>query len=250
MTFAAQLPDPLKRRIRDAIGLLGVEIIARRSNQWLENSPIRTVIDVGANRGQFARTARTMFPKSQIYSFEPLTDCYEEIRRDFAGDPKLQAFNVAIGAEGGSITMHRNQFDASSSMLPTSEAMARDFPFARSASDVTVQVQTLDEACRGLALDPQVLLKIDVQGYEDKVILGATKVLQATAVVIVEVSFEALYTGQPLFDALYRQLTALGFAYHGNFDQIVSPVDGRVLQADAVFLPTAGRDGGAGQPPR
>lgn len=237
MAFAAQLlPDSVKRRIRDAFGLFGVEVIARRSNQWLRDARIQTVIDVGANRGQFARTARALFPSSRIYSFEPLADCCEEIQRSFKGDPGFQAFNLAIGEAESSLTMYRNRFDASSSMLPVSETMAKDFPFVKSSAEVTVKVSRLDDACRELTLEPKLLVKIDVQGYEDRVIAGAHEVLGRTSVLIVEVSFEALYTGQPLFDAVYRQLLGLGFDYHGNWDQIVSPLDGRVLQADAVFL--------------
>jgi FkbM family methyltransferase len=237
MPFAAQrFPDPIKRRIRDALGLIGLEVIPKRSNQWLSQTNIQTVIDVGANRGQFARVARALFPDSRIYSFEPLDDCYRELVRSFSADPKFQAFNVAIGAQAATMTMHRNQFDASSSMLPMTEVMPHDFPFLKSTSEVTVRVQRLDDACRGLALEPEILVKIDVQGYEDRVIAGAQELLGRTKLVLAEVSFEALYAGQPLFQSIYEQLAALGFGYRGNWEQIVSPRDGRVLQADAIFL--------------
>jgi FkbM family methyltransferase len=170
-----------------------------------------------------------------IYSFEPLEDCYRELIRTFGRDPRFRAFNLGIGAEEGSMTLHRNAFDASSSMLEMSDALPRNFPFVKSTSDVTVQVSRLDEACRGLTLTPEVLVKIDVQGYEDRVIAGASEVLGRARLVLAEVSFEALYAGQPLFDTIYQQLTAAGFAYRGSWEQIVSPLDGRVLQADAIF---------------
>jgi len=49
-------------------------------------------------------------------------------------------------------------------------------------------------------------------------------------------SFKKLYEGQPLFDRIYDTLTRIGFAYHGNFQQLLNPVDGSVLQADGIFI--------------
>ena len=54
-------------------------------------------------------------------------------------------------------------------------------------------------------------------------------------IMIIEVSFQPLYEGGPLFDDVYRLLKAYGFTYNGNFEQLCSPKDGRVLQADAIF---------------
>lgn len=237
MPIATQLlPNSFKRRVRDALGLIGLEVIPKRSNHWLAQMKIGTVLDVGANRGQFARFARGLFPAAQIYSFEPLEDCYHEVVTSFNTDSKFRAFNLAIGAEEASVSMHRNKFDASSSMLEMTDAMPRNFPFAKSISEVKVQVRRLDDVTRELPMEPELLLKIDVQGYEEPVLAGAPDILSRARLVIVEVSFEPLYAGQALFDAIYRRLTDLGFRYCGNWEQIVSPLDGRVLQADAIFL--------------
>jgi hypothetical protein len=82
--------------------------------------------------------------------------------------------------------------------------------------------------------DP-LLLKLDVQGFEDKVIAGGENVVARAKIIIIEVSFQPLYEGGLLFDDIYRILKERGFAYHGNFDQLLSPKDGRALQADAIF---------------
>jgi FkbM family methyltransferase len=238
-----RLPDPLKRGIRDLLGRLGLEVIPRRSDRWLREANIRTVIDVGANRGQFARTARALFPDSRIYSFEPLTDCHAELAGALGRDPRFRAFNLAIGDEEGSITMHRNMFDASSSMLEMNDVLRKNFPFTGPASELTVPMQRLDTVCRDLPMESEVLVKMDVQGYEDRVIAGGRETIGRASVVLAEVSFEPLYAGQPLFSAIDGALKDLGFRYHGSWEQIVSPLDGRVLQADAIFLrdrPAAG----------
>ena len=238
MSFAAAaLPEPIKRAIRRTLDRLGVEVIARRSNRWLADLGIRTVIDVGANTGQFAHTARRLFPESFIYSFEPLEGCYRELTRSFTGDPKFRGFNIGLGSEDRVMTIHQNEFSGSSSMLEMSELHKTTFAYAaKPVAEASVQVRRLDDVCRDLTLEPEVLVKLDVQGYEDRVIAGAAELLPRVKVVITETSFEPLYVGQPLFDELYKRITALGFRYHGNLEQAVSPHDGRILQADAIFL--------------
>ncbi len=52
---------------------------------------------------------------------------------------------------------------------------------------------------------------------------------------IVGTSFRTLYEGQPLFDEIYGLLRQMGFKYVENWNQLLSPVDGSVLQADAIF---------------
>jgi hypothetical protein len=84
-------------------------------------------------------------------------------------------------------------------------------------------------------IDP-ILIKIDVQGFEDKVIAGGADTIKKAKVIIIEVTFKELYTDQPLFHDIYEMLSKLGFTYHGNFDQLPSPVTGEILQADAIFI--------------
>jgi hypothetical protein len=97
-------------------------------------------------------------------------------------------------------------------------------------------VRRLDEALDGITLEPEVLVKIDVQGYEDKVIAGGEQTLSRARAIVIEVSFQKLYEGQPLFDDIYRLLTARGFTFMGHLYQLLNPSDGSVLQADALFL--------------
>ena len=79
-------------------------------------------------------------------------------------------------------------------------------------------------------------MKIDAQGYEDKVLAGAPQTLTRAKAAIIEVSFRELYEGQPLFDSIYRTMHDAGFSYRGNLYQLVHPNDRSVLQADALFV--------------
>lgn len=97
-----------------------------------------------------------------------------------------------------------------------------------------VEVRQLDSL--DLELEPELLVKIDVQGFEDKVVAGGRKTLSMANYVITEVSFARLYQNQPLFEDIYELLTGMGFSYRGSLSQITDPQDDRPLQADALFI--------------
>ena len=101
---------------------------------------------------------------------------------------------------------------------------------------MTVRLERLDDVADKLVLRAPLLIKVDVQGYEDKVIAGGERTFQRADLAIVESSFEVLYEEQPLFDDIYQQLVRLGFVYRGAIDQMMSTKDGRPLQADSIFV--------------
>ena len=95
---------------------------------------------------------------------------------------------------------------------------------------------TLDQAVAAehIPLTPDILIKIDVQGYEDRVIKGGAKTFTQATACILEVSIEHLYENQPSFGDLLIMLGDLGFDYAGNLFQSYT-ADGDVIQFDAVF---------------
>jgi hypothetical protein len=109
------------------------------------------------------------------------------------------------------------------------------FPFTAGESKESISVQRLDYYADILNIQDDILVKIDVQGSEDKVICGGKNLLERAKILIVELSMELLYEGQPLFKDIFGMLDSQGFRYKGVLSQLTSPLDGRVLQADALF---------------
>lgn len=203
---------------------------------WLRELDIRTVLDVGANDGQFARDIAGKLPDARVISFEPLRDVYEELRSK-CPPPRFRTYNLALGDEDSRTAIRRSRFSPSSSLLPMLALHSDAFPYTAEARTEEIEVRRLDSL--GLDIEPSLLVKLDVQGYEDRVVRGGRETISRAACVISEVSFEPLYEGQPLFDDINNLLKELGFTYHGNREQLLDPRDGRVLQADAIFMNTS-----------
>jgi FkbM family methyltransferase len=221
-----------------ALRLRGIEVRTFESlNQpWLLNLGIRTVFDVGANTGQFAQAIHEVLPEAYIYSFEPLSDCFTELKKTMSHVKTFRAFNTALAESDGEAEFYRSAWSPSSSLLPMQQLHKQNFPFTAGESREMVKVRRLDDFDKELTIENEILVKLDVQGAEDKVIGGGTSLLQRVKVLIVETSMESLYEGQPLFAEIFKLLEGLGFRYKGALSQAFSPVDGSVLYADSVFI--------------
>lgn len=210
----------------------------------LQRYPIYSVIDIGANRGQFAKRVLSAFPNAHIYCFEPLPDAFKELKK-WANQQnnKVSVFNLALGDKEGEIKMflHLNH-DDSSSVLETTALSQTIFPFVQKQSSIFVKQITLDKVINNLPhpLTPEIIVKIDVQGYEDKVIQGGRETLNKTKACIIEVCLDHLYKKQATFKNIFLLMDQLDFEYIGNLEQI-SAKDGHVIYIDAVF--SKGRSG-------
>ena len=198
---------------------------------------IKSIIDIGANEGQFAKTIRAIFPTASIYSFEPLPDVYEKLSMLCLQDPKLQVFNLALSNDSEIKQMFKSSFSPSSSILPMLDLHKKEWPDSSSNTIVEVNSITLDDWIEAFneIFNDNFLIKLDVQGYELPVIQGGINTLKQAKIVLIEVSFYEFYENQPLFDDVYDCLRKLGFEYRGNLHQFLSKDNKKIIFADAIF---------------
>ena len=228
-----------KNFIRKTFNLLGLDIRKAKPDQktvWLESFDIKTVIDVGANIGQFAIDVRKLYHDADIYSFEPLPEPYSELLVNTKLFSKFNPYNFALGDYEGTTKMYSNEFSQSSSMLEMADSHKQAFPHTKNACSITVNIQTLDATVSELQLDADILLKIDVQGSEKQVLDGAKDTLNKVKIIIIETSYISLYKDQSLFGDIHNYLAELGFRFHGNLGQLLHPTDGSILQGDSIFI--------------
>lgn len=201
-----------------------------------------TVVDVGANRGQFALLARHRFPGARLYCFEPLDEPRRRLTSVLAGDANAQIFGMALSTEAGEMAMNVSASDDSSSLLAMTHEQTALFPGTETVGKVGVAVARLDDVLGDEALDAPCLLKIDVQGAELDVLRGATGILDRIDEMLVECSFVELYSGQPLADEVISFLRTQDFSLNGVYSPTYDGA-GRCIQADLLFgrvaLPTA-----------
>ena len=210
-------------------------VAAAIEHQELLNSiNCSTIVDIGANKGQFTLVARHCFPNSIIISFEPLSEPAAKFRKVFQKDEKTTLHQAAIGPSREITTMHVSQSNDSSSLLPISSVQTTIFLGTQEVDTIEVRVSPLDGFVSANELMPPAMLKLDVQGFEYEALVGCESLLQHFAFVYCECSFLELYSGQKLAHEIIDWLSTRGFGLVGVYNAYYDRL-GRAIQADLLF---------------
>lgn len=192
-----------------------------------------TLIDIGANKGQFSLAYRSLFPEGKIIAFEPFEESANRFRQVFEGDPRVTLHGCALADVEGEATFHVTTRRDSSSLLKPGSGQSHAFD-VHGEMQIKVPVKRLDQVIDMAALKPgAVLIKIDVQGAELQVLQGCDD-LEHADFVYVELSFVSLYDNQPLFAEVASYLFSRRFEMAGVFAQTVTSKFGPT-QADVLF---------------
>ena len=162
------------------------DLYEKVSQPWLKNIGIKTILDIGANVGQSTVTLARVFPDAKIYAFEPIPACYEKLASKFVNSGNVSTINIALGAEPGELSLELSDYTPSSSFRKMHNRHVEAFPNTVVSQTVSLRVDTLDNIGNTLVLQEPILAKIDVQGFEDKVIAGGQETLKRCQLVILE----------------------------------------------------------------
>lgn len=215
--------NPFPARVRATVDWLGAD----------------TILDIGANVGQYGCALRACRYRGRMISCEPLPDAYAALSVRAARDPSWTALATAVGSEPGTLVINVAANSYSSSALPMTDAHLGAASDSRYVSTVRVPVTTVAEIVDRYRVVPaRTLLKIDTQGYEAQVLDGAAELVGQFAVIQLELSLVSLYAGQRLATELTARLSDAGFGLHSVEGGFSDDRTGRMLQYDGLFVRT------------
>lgn len=210
----------------------------RDMQRILDPLRVKTIFDVGANRGQSAMSFLDYFPSASIESFEPDPRTYAELQIATRQHQRITTHCLALGAADSSAKLNLSKASEGNSLLRSASDMPPNVggAWTQHVGDVQVQVQRLDTFCLEHAIGQIDVLKSDTQGFELQVLHGAGDMLKRSTVraVYVEVVFVPLYEGQGEFIDIYMSLTSRGYHLVDFYNQSHAP-DGGLVWCDALF---------------
>lgn len=203
----------------------------------IKDFDIQTVIDVGANEGQYAESLLDNNYKGRIYSFEPISKPWEILSKKAARFSQWKPVHSAIGSKEETLSINVSENIVSSSIYKVAQKSLDAEPATRIVREEKVRVTTIDNFFAGEhSLQGEVMLKLDVQGYELEALRGALNSLKKIKVVQVELSFVPIYEGAPLCVDIISFLQNQGFELFTLIPGFKDRSTGRLLQADGVFI--------------
>lgn len=196
---------------------------------------LATIIDCGANVGQFARAVSTAYPRSKVISFEPLPDVATQLKKNLGDVPNHEVIQNALGSSSGSVDMRRASNNGqSSSILPFIGDSNGLLKGVSELGMVQVPLTSLDATLTGSELEGPILLKLDLQGYELEALRGAAKLLKHCDFVLVESALQKSYVGEPYFHELIEYLGTQRFFFTSILN-VEENENGQYAQVDALF---------------
>lgn len=206
------------------------------SKQHLFGS-IKTVLDIGANTGQFACSLRNIVGyKDRIISFEPTTSAFNSLTEKSKHDPNWDIYKTALGDFDGCNEINLSENSVSSSLLDMLPSHIKSAPDSGYIGKEQIEVKKLDSIFDSLGqIDSAVYMKIDTQGFERQVLNGAEKSLLKIDYVQLEMSLVPLYDGETLFDDLCKLMCDLGYVLVKIDTGHKDPNTSQVLQLDGLF---------------
>jgi FkbM family methyltransferase len=195
---------------------------------------LRTVVDVGANLGQWSGMLLNCVTPQKLIIIEPMPDAFAVLEQKFRNNPRVHLHNVAIGERDSVETLKITRDATGASLLqPREEMLAVIGSNWTVTSEIEVNMTTLDRLLVDL---PEVsLLKIDVQGYERPVLTGAQQTLAKTKFLLIELNFMPQYDGGSWFGEIHQILTGdCGFFLaNASAPQVLN---GRASMVDGLYV--------------
>ena len=183
------------------------------------------VYDIGAAQGSWTAEAARLWPEARFTCFEPLPawhDALDEMAAEFGS--RVTIVRCGVGDTDGTIEMG-----------VTDDLYGSSFAYGGS-SRARLPVRRLDSLLAEGVIELPSFVKVDVQGFEGRVLDGAPTVLAAAEVLLLECQFIPFCTEMRTLDETIAHVARLGFVPYEFVDFLRRPLDGAMGQCDILFV--------------
>jgi FkbM family methyltransferase len=198
------------------------------------------ILDVGANVGQVTLAALKSYPDCKVICFEPVAETFQKLKENTKGfENRLTFFNMALSDANGQGEINITNSHGANSIIPQSD-LHKKVTGVYEVSKQTIKLVRLDDIAAEFPSQKIDVMKIDVEGFEDKVLQGGFEFISRNVeLIIVEIalyrsdSIKTNYVGD-----IFLFMKKAGFSLINVYD--LAPIEGheylRLGQMDCIFV--------------
>lgn len=203
----------------------------------LNNRDVKTIFDIGANRGDVLQNYLNTFPNATIHCFEPFPTSFLQLQERYLNNKRVLLNQIAISNSVSKSEMFVNSNVDTNSLLKSVETGLTSDKQVKNVSKIEVNTTTIDEYCLKNNIHLIDILKMDIQGGEYNALLGAESMLNSKSIdlIFTESYFVKQYDNQPLFYDIAQLLFNKEFFLQDIYYPIYGK--GKLAWCDVIFIP-------------
>ncbi len=159
----------------------------KKINEFLIKLNLKKVIDIGAHKGEFLENIISIKNRIKVYSFEPQSKIFKDLKKKFKNKKNINLFNLAISNSNKFKKLNINiktststfsSYNQNSFWKKIKDFLLTGFKNKSIVNSELVLTNSLDSFCKKKKIKNIDLLKIDTEGHEMQVLDGAKKLLK------------------------------------------------------------------------
>lgn len=203
----------------------------------LSKYSIKTVVDIGANEGQFAlKLIKKNKFKGKIISFEPVSSSFKQLLKNSQQSNNWEVVQSAVGDSVGQVPINISQNSVSSSLRKVNAHTIEAEAGTAIVNTEMVAINTLDNLLKAHQWQNDLWLKIDVQGFEREVLRGAPEILKQAKVVQIELAVIPSYEQSPYLEEIIATMRASGFLLYSIMNGFRNYKTGQMFEMEGFFI--------------
>lgn len=239
------LSRQVKQLIQSILGKFGLRVVrvngGPRPSEGLEpffsllgrlGFAPKHIVDVGANRGDWTRTAIRHFPDARYTLVEPQDHLKSHIQDLLDRGYNIQWINAGASDKSGNMVMSLSHRDDSSTFV-----LADRYGHATGSRQTSVLVKTLNEIVAASGSGMPEMVKIDAEGFDLRVLAGASELFGKTDIFLVEAVVCGNYENSAA--EVVQFMTNAGYWLMDITDLNRSPKHGVLWLCELAFLRSA-----------
>ncbi|BDD05020.1 FkbM family methyltransferase [Aureibacter tunicatorum] len=160
----------------------------------------KVIFDVGANEGKYIQMLQEYIDFDSLHAFEPHPDTFQRLKNQIKGD-NISFHNMGMSDHKGMLTL----FDIGDKEGTPKASLFKEVVAnhsensSRTVNEIDISLSTLDEYCDENGIEQIDFLKVDTEGHELSVLIGAKQMIDSGRINVIQFEFDQMNTVSKVF---------------------------------------------------